>query len=117
MRFLCDEQIGIPIFHALEREGFDILHVLAEGLGGTADPQVFQHAIDRGRILLTRNYRDFAPLVEKRSSSGVSFPGVLFIATSVPQADIGAHIRALKRWSEGMERGANLIEKTYGWLR
>lgn len=117
MRFLCDEQIGIPVFRALERDGFDVLHVLAEGLGGMADPQVLQYAIDRRRILLTRNYRDFAPLVERRGSAGLSFPGVLFVATSVPQADVGAHVRALKHWSEGAKRGATLIENTYGWLR
>ncbi len=116
-RFLCDEHISISVYRALEGMGFDIVHILALGLGGIDDPEVLQYARDEGRILLTRNYKDFAPLVEKWAHTGECFPGVLFVPTSIPQADVGTHVRAVKAWVETTETGANRIENTYGWLR
>ena len=116
-RFLCDEHIGVPVYRALEEMGFDVLHILVLGLGGIDDPEVLQYARDEGRILLTRNYKDFAPLVEKWVNTRESFPGVLFVATSIPQADVGAHVRAVQAWVEQTQEGANRIENTYGWLR
>lgn len=116
LRFLCDEHIGVPVYRALEKAGFDVVHLLALGLGGTRDPEVLQYARDEGRILLTRNYQDFAPLVERWVIVQEGFPGVLFIATSIFQADVGAHVRALKRWAEDAGEGSRSIENTYGWL-
>ena len=116
LRFLCDEHVGIPVYRALKRVRLDIVHLLALGMGGTSDPAVFQYARDEGRILLTRNYKDFAPLVEKWAQAKVGFPGVLFIATSIPQADAGAHVRALKAWVEKAGEGVHWVENTYGWL-
>ena len=117
MQFLCDEHISVPVCRALVGAGYDVVHLLAEGLGGTADPRVLQFTRDQGRILLTRNYRDFAPLVEAWSRSGTVFPGVLFIARSVPQSDSTAHVRALTAWCEAAAQGGNQLEGTYGWLR
>lgn len=112
-RFLCDEHVAIPVYRALADAGIDVAHVLALGLGGTPDPALFDYARQQGRILLTRNYRDFAPLVERWSRTGQPFPGVLFVATSIPQADGGAHVQALSAWLAGPQRVAG----TYGWLR
>lgn len=117
MQFLCDEHIGVPVCRALVEAGYDVVHLLAAGLGGTADIRVLEFARDQGRILLTRNYRDFAPLVEAWSRSGTVFPGIRFIAKSVPQTDPGAHVRAMTAWCEAAAEGGNRIEGTYGWLR
>ena len=115
-RFLCDEHIGVPVYRALVKAGFGVVHLLALGLGGTGDPEVLRYARSEGRVLLTRNYRDFAPLVERWAAAREDFPGVLFIATSIPQADVDAHVRALKRWGEDAREGGHQIENTYGWL-
>lgn len=116
IRFLCDEHVGVPVYSALVEAGLDITHLLALGLGGISDPEVFQCARDEGRILLTRNYRDFAPLVERSAKTGMDFPGVLFVPTSIPQADVGAHVQSLKAWIEEAKAGGHKIENTYGWL-
>jgi predicted nuclease of predicted toxin-antitoxin system len=116
-RFLCDEHISVPVYRALDAIGVDIVHILALGLGGIDDPEVLQYARDQRRILLTRNYRDFAPLVEKWAHTGEGFAGVLFVAPSIPQADVSAHVRAMQTWVENAEAGDNRIENTYGWLR
>ena len=101
------------MYRSLDEAAFDVRHILPLGLAGTDDPAVLQYARDEGRILLTRNYRDFAPLVQRWSSAEVGFPGVLFVPTSIPQADVGGHVRALKAWMKGVHR----VENTYGWLR
>ena len=86
-------------------------------LGGANDPDVLQYSRSEGRILLTRNYKDFAPLVEKWANAGENFPGILFVPTSISQADVGGHIRALQTWVENAQDGINQIQNTYGWLR
>jgi hypothetical protein len=73
---------------------------------------LLQVAMDTQRILLTRNYRDFAPLVHAWVSAGMDFPGVLFFATSIRHTDIGAHVRALTDWLQGPRQVAG----TFGWL-
>jgi hypothetical protein len=116
-RFLCDEHISVSVYRALLEAHFDILHLLLLGLGGMADPDVFRRARVEGRILLTRNYKDFALLVEQQGRTKESFPGALFVSRSLPQADAGAHVRALKKWVKEAQRGVHRIENTYGWLR
>ena len=117
MRFLCDEHVGVPVCRALVEAGYDVVHLLGLGLGGTSDPRVPELAHDQGRILLTRNYKDFAPLAEVWSRKGTAFPGILFIAKSVPQSDPGAHVRALTASVEAAAEGGRRIEGAYGWLR
>jgi hypothetical protein len=73
---------------------------------------------------VTRNDRDFAPLVAARAAAGESFPGVLFLPVSIPQADVGAHVLALERWiadqaaadPEGAALGRSLVAGGFGWL-
>jgi hypothetical protein len=68
--------------------------------------------------VVTRNYRDFAPMVEAYSRRGMSFPGVLYYATSVRHSDVGHHVRALVAWIEAAaETGRNDAENGSAWLR
>ena len=81
-------------------------------------------AIDAGPIVVTRNYRDFAPLVAGRAAAGESFPGVLFLPVSISQADIGAHVLAVERWiadqvaadPEGAALGRSAVAGSFSWL-
>ena len=111
-RFLCDEHVSVPVYRTLVNAGHDVIHLLESELAGATDPLVLHHARRESRILLTRNYRDFAPLVAKWSRDGTDFPGVLFISNSIPQADAGAHLRALSAWLAGPRD----VRGTYGWL-
>jgi hypothetical protein len=57
-------------------------------------------------------------VVNAYAAKGLAFPGVLFIAASVPQADAGHHIRSLLAWIEAADQaGHNPVASTYGWLR
>lgn len=93
---LLDEHVNLAAYQQLLARGMDVAHVLAAGLAGSPDPEVLQWAIDAGRIVVTRNYQDFAPLVQNLAARAVPFPGVLFLSTSIRQNDVGAHVRTIE---------------------
>lgn len=68
--------------------------------------------------MVTRNYRDFAPLVEAYGRQARASPGVLFYASSVRRSDVGHHVRALLDWvHSASETGVNPVQNGLGWLR
>lgn len=93
------------------------MHVADVGLRTADDAVIFNWARRGGRIVVTRNYQDFAPLVEHANRQGIGFPGVIFYAPSLPQGDVGAHVRALEDWiSQANAAGVNPAENTYVWI-
>jgi hypothetical protein len=124
LRFLFDEHVSKPACHVLRERGVDVLHVLDVGLGRAPDSDVLAWAAAEGRIVVTRNYRDFATLIEAYTAHGWSFPGVLFLPVSLSQADVGAHVRAIEEWSaiqaaadpEGVDAGQSPIINSFAWL-
>jgi len=112
-RFLFDEHVNVPAMKQLQGRGIDVVHVGDVGLARAKDETIFDWARRENRIIVTRNYQDFAPLVEQAARQRLRFPGVLFLAQSLPQSDIGAHARALER---ARAAGANPLESTLGWL-
>jgi len=64
---------------------------------------------------VTRNYQDFAPLVEELARRNRTFPGVLFLSPAIPPPDLAAHVRALTAWTEAAGEG-NPVRSTYGWV-
>jgi predicted nuclease of predicted toxin-antitoxin system len=117
-RFVFDQHVNARALRQLQAQGFDVVHVAEVGLSEADDPEIFAWAHDQGRIVVTRNYQDFAPLVSAHAERGLTVPGVLFIATSVPQADAGHHVRSLLAWIEAADQaGLNPVASTFGWLR
>ena len=117
-RFVFDQHVNARALKQLQARGLDVVHVAEVGLGEADDVEIFAWSIGEGRIVVTRNYQDFAPLVGACAEQGRAFPGVLFIATSVPHADAGHHVRSLLAWIEAAEQaGHNPVAGTYGWLR
>jgi predicted nuclease of predicted toxin-antitoxin system len=116
--FVFDQHVNARALKQLQAQGLDVVHVAEVGLSEADDPEILAWAVDQGRIVVTRNYQDFALLVSAYAEKGLAFPGVSFIATSVPQADAGHHIRALLAWIEAADQaGHNPVASTYGWLR
>ncbi len=93
----------------------DVVHAGDEGLGGADDLDLLLAAAQDGRVVVTRNYQDFAPLVEELARRGRQFPGVLFLSPAIPPSDLAAHFRALTAWSEAAGDG-NPVRNTYGWI-
>lgn len=98
--------------------GHDIVHTAEVGLSDANDAALFEWAVTQGRLIVTRNYRDFAPLVQAWSKRGRKTPGVLFLATSVPEGNVGAHVRALEAWiKEAKRKKGNPAADSFDWLR
>ncbi len=117
-RFVFDQHVNARALRQLQARGVDVVHVAEVGLSAADDPEIFAWSVDQERILVTRNYQDFAPLVSAYAAKGLAFPGVLFIATSVPHADAGHHVRSLLEWvAVADQAGHNPVAGTYGWLR
>jgi predicted nuclease of predicted toxin-antitoxin system len=117
LRFVFDQHVSGPALRQLRERGLDVVHVAEVGLSSAEDLEIFRWAIDERRIVVTRNYRDFAPLAEAFARQGVAFPGVLFYATSVKSSDAGHHVRAMLEWIEAaVAAGRNPAENGIGWL-
>lgn len=116
-RFLFDEHVSYPACTALRDRGVDVTHVLDVGLSRASDADVLARAAAEGRIVVTRNYRDFAKLVEAYNAGDKPFPGVLFLPVSLSQADVGAHAEAVAGWIAAQGSKPNPVENAFGWLR
>jgi hypothetical protein len=118
LRFLSDHHVNARALTPLQAAGLDIVHVAEVGLGEADDAEILAWAAAHERIVVTRNYHDFAPLAEAYVKRGLTFPGVLFFESSVRQSDAGHHARALHEWFRGAaEAGGNPVENGLGWLR
>lgn len=113
---LFDEHVNVTACRQPQADGIDVVHALEVGLGSTPDPHILRWAIEQGRIVVTRNYQDFAPLVQNLAGRGVPFPGVLFLSTAVRQNDVGAHVRAIRAWIQAFEAGDTSVAGSFAWL-
>lgn len=111
IRILLDEQVAVATAGALRDRGIDTLHVLEADLGGTPDPELIRWCQSEGRVLVTRNYKDFAPLVEVMNRRAEDFPGVLLLLSSIPWSDLAAHVRAVERWIDRRVEGASDVAR------
>lgn len=116
--FLFDQHVNGPAMYALRAQGVDIVHAAEIGMARADDASLLQWAQREGRIIVTRNYRDFAPLAEALAARRSAFPGVLFLASSIPHSDVGAHVRALTTWIAVVQQsGHNSVQGSCAWLR
>lgn len=83
MRLLLDANLsprGIAL--PLRSSGHDVRALAEEpALDALDDPEVLELAASEGRILVTRNSRDFAPLVREWAEAGRSHAGCILIWT------------------------------------
>jgi predicted nuclease of predicted toxin-antitoxin system len=95
MRILLDEQFSPKrVGDRLARHGHDVLCVAAdEALRGSTDEDVLRFAAADGRVLVTRNARDFAPLARDWVDTGQRHAGILLV------------------WSRGTDEFGTLVEE------
>lgn len=81
MRLLLDANLSPNrVGAALERKGHDVLAIAADAaLGALPDPLVLELAAEQERILITRNSRDFAPLLRQWAEAGRHHSGCILI--------------------------------------
>jgi hypothetical protein len=97
VRLLLDANLsGRRLARPLRGDGHDVL-ALSERpeLEGLADPEVLALAAAEGRILITRNSRDFAPLLRDWAEAGRSHAGCILIWT-LRHDEFGPILRGLR---------------------
>ncbi|MGH9247890.1 MAG: DUF5615 family PIN-like protein [Acidimicrobiales bacterium] len=96
MRLLLDanlspKRIGTP----LEKRGHDVLSLASDAaLGALDDPEVLELAAEQDRILVTRNSRDFAPLLRGWAEADRHHAGCILIWT-LGHHEFGAIIKGV----------------------
>jgi predicted nuclease of predicted toxin-antitoxin system len=112
MRLLLDANLsGRRIAEPLRVRGHDVLalaeHSEHEGLD---DADVLALAADERRILITRNSRDFAPLLREWAEARRSHAGCILIWT-LQHHEFGAILRALDRLLGERTRQADWLDR------
>ncbi|MGH7745794.1 MAG: DUF5615 family PIN-like protein [Candidatus Dormibacteria bacterium] len=98
LRLLLDANLSPKrIGSVLERDGHDVLSLASDtALGALDDPQVLELAAEQGRVLVTRNSRDFAPLLREWNEAGRHHAGCILIWT-LRHHEFGAIIAGVTR--------------------
>jgi Domain of unknown function (DUF5615) len=72
-----DENIPRAIIEGLRWRGIDVSSVQEDGVGGMADPDLFNRATMQGRVLFTFD-QDFLVEAATRQAAGTEFAGVIY---------------------------------------
>jgi hypothetical protein len=101
LSFLFDEHVHAAAADELRARGIDVVRVNDVGLKGADDATVFEWSRRLGRIVVTRNVQDLAPLVVHAARERWTFPGVLFYSPGSRSVDCRG---AIRRTESGGER-------------
>ncbi len=98
MRLLLDANLSPRrIATPLRRAGHDVLALAEEqALEGLDDPEVLMLAAAEDRVLVTRNSRDFAPLLREWAEAGRGHAGWVLI-WSLDHSEFAAIVSGLER--------------------
>jgi predicted nuclease of predicted toxin-antitoxin system len=83
VQILADENIRRALVDALRTQGHDVVWV-AEVAPQSADPSVFDLAVQQGRVLLTGDL-DFADIVYRQNRRGLK--GLILVRIDLPDLD------------------------------
>lgn len=99
MRLLLDANLSPKrIGAALEKYGHDVLALAADAtLGALDDPDVLALAAEQWRILVTRNSRDFAPLLREWAEESRTHAGCILI-WSLAHHEFDAVVDGVEHW-------------------
>ena len=100
---LLDENLYHRRAYPLLNEHFDVKHIRDDlHLGGFPDPEIYQLAVSQGRIMLTKNVKDFRPLLREGS------PGIIGIPETWSAKRVDTKLTALL-----MKHGPNYFRGRY----
>jgi len=82
LKLLLDEMYSAALAAALCTVGIEASTVVALGLAGRSDPDVFAAAVARGEAILTENVSDFTRISAEHLNAGRHHTGVLIALSS-----------------------------------
>lgn len=97
MRLILDAHLsGRRIVAPLRADGHDVMALAeAKELDGLTDAQVLEFAVEQRRILVTRNSKDFAPLLREWAEAGRHHSGCILV-WSEPHDRFGPIVRKVR---------------------
>ncbi len=99
MRLILDLHVsGKRVGRALSTAGHDVRAADAEGevFDAMDDERLLEVAASEGRILVSRNVRDFPRIVGEWARAGRSRAGVIMIPPSIDHAEFGAIVAGVE---------------------
>ena len=100
---LLDEQVSPRQYFPRLNERFDVKHIKHDlNLAGLPDPEVYELAVSQGRIILTKNVKDFRPLLRQDS------PGIIGLPETWSLSRVDSKLTALL-----MKQGPNSFRGRY----
>jgi hypothetical protein len=100
---LLDEHLLQRRLYPLLNACFDVKHIRDDlQLGGLPDPQVYELAVEQGRIILTTNVKHFCPLLRE------DCPGIIGIPDAWSLSRVDTKLTALL-----MQHGPNYFRGRY----
>lgn len=104
MRLLLDEHLDPRLAEQLRESGYDVIAVAPDpALRGLSDAALLDHATAQGRVMVTYDVADFAPLLEERQVAASPVAGIVLISRrSYPPGERG-HGRLLRALREILE--------------
>lgn len=90
MRLLLDAHVsGKRVGRRLQGSGHDVRAADDPELEGMSDPDILELAAAEGRVLVTFNVRDFAPLLQEWDEAQRSHAGVILVPSSMRHEQFG----------------------------
>ena len=105
MRFYLDEDQSYRIAAIARSLGVDIVTTRDLGRGAASDAEQLALAAELGRVLVTRNYDDFARFTRRFLEEGRPHAGVLFVPRSLRGQYEAAIARAIARYDRDHPEG------------
>lgn len=104
-RLILDEHYSAAIAQMLREHGHDVVAAVAsDELRGANDPELYRHATQTGRRIVTENIKDFRPLLLAASAAGTPGASLLLVPP--------------RRFPRGRgDRNANIVAVIDAWLK
>lgn len=104
---LLDENLSRALLAALNRRGFDAIHLADVDVGfwrTSEDSRVLSAASATGRILVSYDAATLPPLARDWAKRGIHHAGILIVAGDIYQADIGTQLAAIESTLQRVSR-------------
>lgn len=102
MRFLLDHDVPAEAAHLLRHWGHDVVSLREALPVTTPDDQVFRHACQHDRIIVSCNRAHFMELAQLAVQAGQIFPGlIILIRRRSRQAEAAHLLQLLRRAGDG----------------
>jgi predicted nuclease of predicted toxin-antitoxin system len=93
VRVYLDADVNPAVARQARRRGFDVVSAYEVGNGHLYDPEQLAYAAGQGKVILTHNARDFAPLFDEWWEAGRPHAGII-VSEQLP---VGVLLRRLIR--------------------